>query len=222
MDIFIVAMRRRWRLVYGDLFAGPGLCVDEKSGMESKGSPLRAIEKQGFSHLFLNDASSDAVSALRRRIGQHDGRVTLSQLDCNEAVDSLVATLFPSGAVGMLGLVFIDPAAFQMQFDAVRRLTADRRVDLIITFMTGYIQRFRDQPGYADVIDRFVGTDRWRKARGTRDVLDVYEAQLQSIGYEHVDDDIRIVNSKHRTIYHLVFASSSTRSVRGLPEVRVG
>jgi hypothetical protein len=38
-------------------------------------------------------------------------------------------------------------------------------------------------------------------------MLDLYENQLKKLGYLHVNDDARMINSKGSTIYHIVFAS---------------
>jgi three-Cys-motif partner protein len=212
MDIFTTAMRDKWRLVYVDILSGPGMCVDERSRVETEGSPLRALHFESFDHLYFNDLDPLAVAALRQRIPAAESqRVTISQLDCNEAGIEARRVVFAERPRSTLGLAFIDPEGFEVSFDAVRDLTAGVRLDLIITFMTGYIRRFRDQSGFAEAVDRFVGSREWRTASTTRQLLDVYEEQLRRIGYTEVDDDVRIVNSRESTLYHLIFASRHPR-----------
>jgi three-Cys-motif partner protein len=213
MDIFTVGMKNKWRLVYADFFAGPGICVDEKTGHESLGSPLRAVARSGFDRIFLNDADPEAVDALRRRIPlSQQGRIRITKRDCNQAVEDAIQFLFPAGSErSTLGLAFIDPTAFQMNFDSIQRLCEGRRIDLIITFMTGYIRRFGSQESLAKEVDGFVGGDGWRSGRTNREWLDSFEEKLTSLGYRHVDDDSRILNSKRSTLYHLVFASKDAR-----------
>ena len=221
LDIFTVGMRRRWRLVYADLFSGPGLCVDEATREERPGSALLAARREEFDALFLNDVSAAAITALRQRVGGGDTRkVRLTALDCNEAAVAAREHLFPpTSASGTLGLAVIDPTAFQISFDAIREMTADLRIDLIITFMTGYILRFIGEPSLEGRLDRFFGTLEWRdlipgidRGRLTyRALLDLYEAQLRSIGYSVFDDRQQARNRAGASIYHMVFASKDPR-----------
>lgn len=223
MDIFTTGMKNRWeRLVYADFFAGPGINVEEEGGEESLGSPLRALEFDQFSALFFNDADPTAVDALRDRTAtQPPGRVLIKNLDCNDAVESARDFLFPPGSERTtLGLAFIDPTAYQMSFDSVRRLVRDVRLDLIVTFMTSYPRRFIGLPGFDEGsdFDRFMGTRDWlrldteRPVFGfTRELLDIYEANLQTLGYLPPNDSARILNTRGATIYHLVFASKHPR-----------
>jgi len=216
MDIFSTGMKSKFRLVYADFFSGPGLCIDEETRRESLGSPLRAAARSGFDALVLNDADPEAIEALNTRLATvAHPNATVLQMDCNDAVLEARRILFPSHqARSTLGLAFVDPTGFQMDFDSIQRLTAGIRMDLIITFMSGYIRRFGQQEDLAGRVDAFMGTDRWRAAAGsTRGVLDIYEDQLRGIGFDHVDDDIRIVNSRESTIYHLVFASKNPRGI---------
>lgn len=223
MEIFTTGMKNRWPLiVYADLFSGPGLNV-EPTGRESLGSPLRALRLGGFSRVFANDADPEAVRALRERTkGEHEDRLAITQADCNEAVRDARAFLFPAQSrSSTLGLAFIDPTAFQMRFDAMRELTSGVNLDLIITFMTSYPRRFlgRDAFGVGSDFDLFMGTRGWRALVGlnrnrrtfTRQLLDIYERQLGSLGYTYVDDDVRILNRNKSTVYHLVFASRHPR-----------
>ncbi len=219
MDIFTTGMKRRWpRLVYADFFAGPGVCVEEQSGLESKGSPLRALGFD-FSRIFLNDADPEAVRALRQRTAGDD-RVHVTQLDCNHAVETALTSLFPPGTErNTLGLAFIDPTAFQMRFESIRTLAAGGRFDLLITFMTNYPKRFISQPGFGpnSQFAAFMGNEAYalrlegRKEVETHELLQLYREQLRSLGYEYVDDITRIANTRGSTIYHSVFASRHKR-----------
>ena len=226
MDIFTTGMKNRWdNLVYADFFAGPGRCVVEESGEESEGSPLRAI-RYGFSSIFLNDYDRVAVDALRERTRGED-RVHITQLDCNAAVDEAIDFLIPQGARRKtLGLAFIDPTAYQMRFDSIRRLTARGRFDLLVTFMTNYGTRFISRPGFGEGSDfaRFIGPEAYDKhVRGrsirTYQLLQTYREQLGKIGYGFVDDVARIP-SEGQAFYHLVFASHSSRGREFFKKIR--
>ena len=220
MGIFTRGMKDLWegRLVYADFFAGPGLCIEEGAGTESLGSPLRALDFD-FLRIFLNDADPNAVEALRRRT-QGDGRVRITQLDCNDAVGPALEFLVPPGEERRtLGLAFIDPTAHQMRFEAIREFTTGVNFDLLITFMTNFPKRFISQPGFGPRSDfaKFIGLDAYEeKVQGrsrieTYELLDTYRDQLGCIGYDYVDDITRIVNTRGSTIYHSVFASRHQR-----------
>lgn len=219
LAIFAVGMRKHWRLVYIDLFAGPGLCVDEETGAERPGSALLAATRNEFDAIFLNDIDEQAVSALERRIGS-TGRVTFNQMDCNAAAAAARRQLFPAQKHRQtLGLAVIDPMAFQISFDAIERMTAGLRVDLIITFMIGYIHRFIGNPVMGPTLDCFFGTAEWRSlVPGTqrsqpsyRELLDLYEERLSSIGYSVFDDRQQARNRRGSVIYHMIYASKHER-----------
>jgi len=222
MDIFSNGMKNKWeRLVYIDLFSGPGRSRIRGTGREIDGSPLFALNaKYPFTHLFLNDSNADATDALRSRLNDRAGgrKITLATQDCNvaayDARDQFVGR--------SLGMAFIDPTAFQITFDAIEEMTSGLRIDLIITLMTGYLRRFIEHPSLQARLDPFFGSRDWRqfvdlRASGGRvefrHLLDHYEAQLRKLGYRDVDDHVRITNSRNSTIYHLVFASKHERGL---------
>ncbi len=221
LGIFTGGMRRQWRLVYADLFAGPGLCVDEESGEERPGSALMAARHEEFEAVFLNDISTDSIAALRRRVGEANAsHVRFTDMDCNDAAVTAREHLFPPFEAGRtLGLAVIDPTAFQISFDAIRRMTAGLRIDLIITFMTGYIRRFIGEPSLEATLERFFGTSAWRDlipGKGPerltyRALLNLYEDQLRSIGYTVFDDRQQARNRTGASIYHMVYASKHER-----------
>lgn len=221
IEIFTVSMKDKWlRRVYVDLFSGPGRSVIEESGEEIDGSPIIALRtKYPFSELYFNDAAPEVTAALTARIDGHRPPVNVfvTTLDCNAAALNARRVLFSGSNSGRtLGLAFIDPTAFKIGYDAVAHLTSDLRIDVIITVMTGYMARFIAEPGFEDPMDQFFGSSDWRKlaeARAggeritSRRLLDYYEDRLRQLGYAYFEDRVRIVNSRNRTIYHLVFAS---------------
>ncbi len=221
VDIFSTGMKNKWsRRVYVDLFSGPGRCVIKDTGREVDGSALLALNaKSPFSDLYLNDYDPEVTTALQRRVAGSEGRVTIRTLDCNAAARDAVDAL-ELNRKGTIGLAVIDPTAFQISLDSIAALTQGRPVDLIVTLMTGFLKRFIDDPSYEPHLDPFFGSRDWRsmvelKLEGEkitfRKLLDFYEQQLRKLGYTHVDDDVRILNSNEATIYHLVFASKHPR-----------
>ena len=146
-DIFTTSMKDKWSsLGYADLLCGPGLCRD-RSGIESRGSPLLALTHEPFGRLFFNDADPRVIDALRARIERDglagDRPAEMTAGDCNDIADRARDFLFPAGQTRRtLGLAFVDNQGFEMSLDGLARLTRDVRLDLIITFMTSYARRF--------------------------------------------------------------------------------
>jgi three-Cys-motif partner protein len=217
IDAFTTAMRDKWNLAYIDLFSGPGRSIIEGTKEEIDGSPLVALRaRYPFHDVFLNDADPEAVEALRARVSlvQSGARITINSGDCNAAAIAAGNTLFGGSMRSKtLALAFVDPTAFAIGLEALARLTKGRRVDLLITVMTGYMKRFSSQSGFQDPMDHFFGSPDWHDlvessdAVTTRGLLDHYEDRLRDLGYEYFHDDIRITNSKEAPLYHLVFAS---------------
>lgn len=217
MDILTGGMKNLWdNLVYADFLAGPGVCVGRESGIESKGSPLLALDYK-FTRIFLNDSDRKAVDALRKRT-RGDGRVHITQMDCNEAVDAAIEHLIPSGAPrsSTLGLAFIDPTAFQMRFESIRRLAERGRFDLLVTFMTSFPKRFGTR-----IFDEnsefahFIGIEAYKRLKeqgrlSPYNQLELYRERLSDIGYKCADD-VSITKANNQTIYHQVFASKHPR-----------
>lgn len=214
IDIFTTSMKGKWdRLVYIDLMCGPGKSIITDTSLEIEGSPLLALHaKYPFTQLYLNDKDARALKALEQRIGNESATIQTRGLDCNGAAREAGGLLNRRD----LALAFIDPTAFQISFDGIANLTQGHGVDLIITVMTGYIRRFIGQPSYESAMDRFFGFPEWReliereagrRSPTYRDLLDKYEAGLRAIGYIHVNDVVRVPNTRGQTIYHIVFAS---------------
>jgi three-Cys-motif partner protein len=220
IEIFTTGMKNRWpHRVYIDLFSGPGRSLIEGTTEEIDGSPLIALRvpRDPFTRLYFNDADPDAVSALNRRIGSP--AATIRSMDCNAAALEARNLLFGE-PTRTLGLAFIDPTGFQIDFRSIELLTDGVRLDLIVTFMTSYLRRFIEQPSLSARLDAFFGSDDWRRLvdlreRGgtvtNRNLLDLYQSKLRAIGYRHVVDHIQVVNSNNAGIYHLLFATKHDR-----------
>lgn len=219
-DIFNEGMKNHWPTrYYVDIFSGPGLCRI-RDGDEIAGSPIRAVQlpRAQFSHFFFNDLDAVAIDALETRLlRQHpavDGWRTYNT-DCND----LPARLLPDLPDGGLGLAFIDCLTWEMSFESIASLAANRRLDLIVTFHNGSMKRAAEfEP---EALARFFGSNDWKdkyqeergdiSPRSTRALIDFYEAQLSKLGYAHVDDHVRITNTRGTPLYHLVFASKHPR-----------
>lgn len=217
ISIFCTAMKSKWRLVYADLLSGPGVCIDTLTGEERLGSALIAAQHQEFSRLFINDTNIRATDALRVRLGdQHGGRILIHTGDCNTVAETAREFLFPPmSRRRTLGLAVIDPSAYQMHFDSIRRLTSGVRMDLMIVLMTSYMQRFLHTPSFIEPLSHILGDDQvadlnGRRSRGERlgfdDFLSCFERQLASIGYDYVHR-VPAHNSVGGVVYHIIYAS---------------
>jgi len=132
---FATAMRGKWeRLVYIDLLAGPGRDIDLKTNEEFDGSPLIALKvKPPFDHCFFGDKDKRNVDILKNRIADSDrARVSVEVGDCNILVDNVVKQLSQK----TLGVAFIDPEGFEVDFRTLRVL-ATRKIDVLYWFPSG-------------------------------------------------------------------------------------
>ncbi len=217
LGIVTKALRDQKELVYADLLAGPGVCVDMVTGEEQAGSALLAVRRPESPRLYINDASSHVTLRFARGLPpNHRDEFISPQRTAISRSRKPVISYSPSGNDrNVLGIAVIDPQAYQMRFDAIQRLTADVRMDLVIVFMTSFARRFLGQPSFAAPLGSMIGEAAleqliWRKRRGEQpgfaDLLDGFEAQLNSIGYDHVFTPTRTENSRRSTMYRIVFA----------------
>lgn len=217
-DIFSNGMKKIWsRRAYLDLFAGPGRCFEIETGAFYDGSPLIGFRWKFTDHIYV-ELEAPAAAALDQRCGPWKaGRfVNVLPGDCNARIGDVVNLLPKYG----LTLAFVDPTNWQITFDTIRTLTADRRVDLLVSFFGGQMKRVArlDQPR----LDAFFGTSRWKTdprflgADGLptlSGLLLCYREQLASIGY--LDTlavrEISVKNSKNVTMYVMAFFSKSAK-----------
>lgn len=214
MGIFSVGMKRYpGDRTYVDLFAGPGMCVLSGAGERVEGSPLIALSQPFVRYAFVEKDAGDA-DALRQRVQAHKNgsRAMVICRDCNSAIDD-VRKQMPKGG---LTFAFVDPTAWQIRFESVRRLVEERKVDLLITFHVMGMRRNADRE--MKIIDEFFGTRDWRPFVGPQhlaagDLLDVYRRQLQGIGYvfDARAPAVLVNNSKGAPIYYLLFASKDAK-----------
>jgi three-Cys-motif partner protein len=188
---FMVAMANKrgpgkWdRLVYLDLLCGPGRDVDTESDEEFPGSPLIALSiKPHFDHLYLSDKDSKNIKALEARVSPEDRpRITLRVGDCNAVVDDVLNSI----SARTLGLAFIDPTGFEVDFATLAKL-AKRRIDLLYLFPSGIgVKRNlgNSLPLANSRMDRFWGGRDWR---------DLPEAR-RAAGTSREEDPAKIVTS---------------------------
>jgi three-Cys-motif partner protein len=222
LGIFSGGMKKKWpgKLFYVDLFAGPGRCLIPETNEEFDGSPLIAL-KFGFTKYFFVESDAESFSALSTRVKSRapDANVTLIPGDCNTKISAIAP------APGTLGTAFIDPTGIApITFDTVRKLTANRKIDLIINFHEGMGIRMNIHQysrTQQNALKSFVGSDRaiqkFREAPTSIDqvcqeIASEYSENLRRLGYQVVDGDrIPIKTDRNALLYYLLFASKDPR-----------
>lgn len=209
-------MRGKWRLVYADLFCGPGVSIERKSRQEYLGSPLLASARSEFEALFFNDIDRPSIEALRKRLPTSaHAKALLENQDCNSIAAQAREFLYPVNVREQtLGLGVIDPTAYQIDLTTLAELTRNVKMDLIITYMTDHLRRFANTPVFRRPVGRFLGDPNWWQQIVGQDepttyyrLLQMYHQQLRQIGYKHFSEPVAIRNSNRKVLYHIVFAS---------------
>ena len=226
-DIFNSGMKNKWpNRVFLDLFSGPGRCRVRPQGDFEDGSPLIAL-RHPFTHYFFVDISSYCTDALQKRISNiNSTAVEKSRVipgDANVCIDELMSSIEGIGPE-TLCFAFIDPPGIQLNFETLRKLSLNTRIDLLINFPLGMnIKRqlwhqLHKDPNTESNFDRYFGTTQWRSlcdeknsgiTIGSR-LLKLYENQLQDLGYAYVGDE-RTIKNRGRSLYMLVFASKNPK-----------
>ena len=223
--IFNAGMRNLWnRRYYIDPFAGPGVCLIKGTATEIDGSPIVAAKSRAkFTDYFLADKNPDCLDALEKRITRlalpEQTSVHYYQDDADMAVSRISKDLPP--ARNSLGLAVFDPWGWDFSFATIANLSERRRLDLVINFPIGYIKRNWEKE--LPKLDMFMNGTSYKEPfqaamrRETPDemparvLLDSYTGELRGIGYEYIRDHVLVDNSRHRTLYCLIFASKHER-----------
>ena len=220
----------RWnKLVYIDPLCGAGKCITESE--EFDGSPLIALGiRPAFDHLYLSDRSSHNISALKKRISKADRpRASCDVGDCNKLVDDVVSN-FPERS---LGLAFIDPEGFEVDF-AVLKALASKPVDILYLFpsMIGVKRNIRQSfLQQSSRLDAVLGPE-WRKVPAAKlavgkplteseiskldtSLIHYLREQVSALGLVHQDENPPLLrNEQNAPMYHLLFFSRHETGLR--------
>lgn len=224
IDITTKAMvgRNKWpyKLVYVDLFAGPGILMLKGSRERVPGSPLIAANAaKPFDILILCEKDSDSAMACERRVHKYvsSDRAKVFAGDCNKIIGDVCAQI-PNDA---LTLAFIDPTGLHAQFRTLQMLTDDRRVDLLILF-ADFMDIIRNVVHYAGQqrsnLDNVLGPrSNWRKRfwdlpnhsadRVSKLFVEIYEQQLgRHLGYSVFENEV-LRRERGGALYRVMYAS---------------
>jgi three-Cys-motif partner protein len=227
MQIFSAGMKIKWGARgYLDLMAGPGRCYVRETLDEFDGSAVLACATTpSFDALVFVERDQTNADALAHRTIAAHGRRTVIAADCN--APETIAVIRQRLSSNMLFFGFVDLLGFDVAFDTIAAIVADRRMDLAITFHVGDVNRnIGDalQTVEGERLDRFFGASGWREVvhrfeRGQIDradlptaLADYYGARLQTIGYVVLEQLHRTMrNNRNAPLYRLLLASGHKR-----------
>ncbi len=208
-------------VVYVDLFAGPGICVERKTGRRFPGSPLIAANTaKPFTKILLCDKDSTTADACRRRMEMSPARerYDLFEGDCNELIDDIVKQIPGRSLV----LAFLDPTGLHLHFETVKKLAGRGATDLLILFPDAVDIIRNDKAYYFEQpesnLDLVLGKDSdWRNkiaalestdaSRRRKLYADIYKSQLENhCGYRFFEEEV-ITDASHRPLYRLIYAT---------------
>jgi three-Cys-motif partner protein len=223
---------RHKRLVYIDGFAGPG---EYKSG--ESGSPILALSTAAafaqrrplnMTFLFVEENAKRAAnleSAVARMAPPATFQVEVRRGQCDVEINALLDQLRSDGESLAPTFTLLDPFGWVgTPMSLVKRLMANDRCEVLITFMLEEMNRFlahEDQPGNFDAL---FGTADWRLAPAVGDpqrigfLRTLYQHQLQS------DAAIRYVrwfemrNQRGAIDYFLFFGTNNQQGLRKMKE----
>lgn len=212
---------------YIDLFAGPGIYFNRKSGVEKFGSPLIAIN-YNYSKIFLTDINEENCEALRFRTSNLKDKVFIFNEDANLVTQEIRRNISSNS----INFCFVDPNNMgEFKFKTIVQISKYRRIDFLINFpYLGYRRSYKQlmaEDSENKKIDEFFGTDEWRNIENqlsekkavfrANALIDLYIRQLQKIGYKKATDKERhqyifpVYNSKKGLLYYLIFVSKHKR-----------
>jgi three-Cys-motif partner protein len=216
------AMSRQWFEVhYLELFAGPGLLLDDVTGEEVPGSPLEALSiSRPFDHYVFSDYAGVCTSALRQRIdGQFGPRPDVDVLrgDANDPahLERVCSHINPRALV----IAYLDPAKPNLHFETVRFLAQRFRfIDFIINLPFSGIHRslaaggedkprlMLNHPNPLELLHRDEG-------RTAENIRAHYDAQLHTLGLHHRTRRCVRTAGTNSSLYDIVLASRHPRAI---------
>jgi three-Cys-motif partner protein len=199
-SLFSSGMKAKWsKRVYVELYAGAGYAKIRGTSKFIFGSPILALKvKDPFDKYVLCEEKPVNLSALKVRASQIAPQmdITYVQGDCNRRTSEILAGI-PRGSADetVLSLCFADPFDIGLEFETIRTLAGARYVDFLILLALG-MDANRNYEHYlredADKVDKFLGSDTWRKrwataqwdaVKFTRFLADEFTNSMAALGY---------------------------------------
>ncbi len=190
--ITTTAMREKWRLVYLDVMAGPGLCKIKETGEEFPGSPFVALDQDFHEYILIED-DPQLADALKQRTSKH------SKADFVQIINESWVTVAEAGqlqfADDTLVVAFVDPTGIsQVPMKAMLRLVKNRRIDLLVTIqhslgITRNVPQYLKSASGQTALDAFVDSADWRNwkwneaSEFTRLAIESFSQRIQQEGF---------------------------------------
>jgi three-Cys-motif partner protein len=227
---FPIMSKWNGRILYIDGFAGPG----EYSKGEP-GSPLIAIDVAKEHRLKLNselvfwfiEAREDRCEHLKELLGRIELPDNIKyEVECSkfdESLTSLFDKLDEQGKRVAPTFAFIDPFGYSdTPFSVIERIMKNKRCEVLITFMSGFLNRFKSDPHKEGAFDLLFGTTEWREIifdldfdeTSVKKIVRYYQKRLELVA-KHVRT-FEMINRFNQAIYHLIFC---TNSIDGLKKM---
>jgi three-Cys-motif partner protein len=218
LDIVTVAMNRQWfKVHYLELFAGPGMLLDQDTGEYTPGSPVQALSiRRPFDSYTFSDFSSRCIHALRQRVPM-DARVRILCGDANNPAH--LADIVAPIPLRDLVIAYLDPQGLELDFATVRFLAERfRAIDFLINLPVSGIHRALAAghgAGAAKTLDHPAPMELLRC--GPQRVPDAirrwHEGKLNDLGLGYVTRRVVCVQANNSPLYDVVYASRHPRGV---------
>ena len=226
----------RWagRIVYLDGFAGPGKYKDGEDG-----SPVIAI-KTAIEHTMLKpttqitfgfiEKNKKRAEILKQTLSEKFEKIPENmtyQVEDSEFKNSISATLDDLEAKGAKlapTFAFLDPFGYSdFPMELIKRLLSYEKCEILITFMSGFVNRFLD-PSHEDAVTKLYGTREFLEAKSIEKtdnridfLLKLYKEKLkENAGIKYVRT-FEMIGGDNQTIYHLIFG---TKHWKGLEVIK--
>ena len=244
LDIFLGAMRKKYqRMIYVDLYSGPGLSGISKSSGLRAGSPFIALDRPTkFDRYIFCEKNPTDMEVLKTRIIANfpDQNPIYILGDCNEKIDDLENALgraMDGSQDSTLSFCFVDPYALDVRYETLKGLaTKCPKMDFMVNIMLGLDVRLNWRT-YLEVqsfrIADFLGDPDWRGRLGTgvdpaslsRFVGKRFASKMSALGYipsNPANDFLPFENSKSRIIYYIAFFSKAKIAFKFWDEAKYG
>jgi three-Cys-motif partner protein len=225
--MFSTSMKNAWpSRVYVDLFSAAGMARIKQTGDVVRTSSLIALSvPDPFTKYIFCEEDERLIDALRTRVErEHPGidSVFLNG-DANELVDEVLNHLTSGETTGRpLSFCFVDPSGMNdLRFPTIASLAA-QKIDFLCLIPTGMdFNRFKADyfASSSLTVQQFSGVEDWRRrfekaerdgTRPERFLLELFDSQMRSLGYEHGGADCAVpirLPQTNRILYYLAFYS---------------
>lgn len=186
------SMRTKWRLVYLDVMAGPGMCKIKETGEEFPGSPFIALGHEVHEFILIED-DPQLADALRQRVAKHP-KARLVEVIAKNWVDVLQHGRLRFND-DTLVVAFVDPTGIsQVPMKAMLQLTMNARIDLLVTLqyslgITWNVPQYLRSRAEQTALDAFLDSRGWRKwkwreaSEFARMAIDAFSQRIQQQGF---------------------------------------